>query len=251
MNPNDRPLFVALLAVAFAGFAIAGSTLVKEPVELNWETVWVGVTGLFTVVLAVSTIGLWIATKAAGQRADAVIRTSERAYAKMSHAPPGLRLVRTLTIDNSAEYMITVEVTNFGRTPAKVTDAMVKRVTLPVDQKLPVKPDYARKPGSYERPKAFLVTNDSFSFTERWKIKAHIELPKPTHVVYAIGYVDYEDAFGNRYRAGYARRYKPERNIKNDDVYPSEESYRCRSNLVFVTQEDYNYDEPIAARTNS
>jgi hypothetical protein len=115
---------------------------------------------------------------------------------------------------------------------------MVKDVVLPVSAKLPPKPDYTPPP-DWQQPKAFLVTNDTFSFTRRWGVFQGIELPNPTHEVYAIGYVDYEDAFGRRYRSGYARQYKPLRNIGGASIFPTEES---RSNLVFVTQEGYNYD---------
>jgi hypothetical protein len=241
MKPDDRPLFVALLAVAFAGFAIAGSTLVKEPVELNWDTVWVGVTGLFTVVLAVSTILLWKATKAAGDRADSVIRTAERAYVKMSHAPPGLRPVPGM----DGMYLIEVVITNYGRTPATVTDAMIKAYVIPNEAELPPEPNYTPDPGPQEQPKAFLVTNDMFQYVRRWKVNAKISLPDPTHVLFAIGYVEYTDAFGRRYRSGYARLYKPKRDYWDPVIYPTEESFRTRSNLVFVTQEGYNYDVPL------
>jgi hypothetical protein len=88
--------------------------------------------------------------------------------------------------------------------------------------------------------------NDTFQYVRRWKINAKISRPDPTHVLYAVGYVDYTDAFGRRYRPGYARQYKPKRDIWNPVVYPTSESYHGRSNLVFVTQEGYNYDRPIS-----
>lgn len=120
MCRNDLALAVALVVLALA---IVGAVLAAYVPELNWETV----TGTFTVVLALSTIGLWVVTWAAGKRADSVIRTSERAYVKMSHAPPGLRKAE----DQPGIYVIEVVVSNFGRTPAIVTDALIKKLPLP------------------------------------------------------------------------------------------------------------------------
>jgi len=68
---------------------------------------WVGVTGLFTVVLAVSSVELWIETRAAGKRADLAIRTIERACVKMSHKSAGL------TIDeNGTTCKVTLQIKN-------------------------------------------------------------------------------------------------------------------------------------------
>jgi hypothetical protein len=246
MRRSDWGLAGGLLLLALSVFVLAGAILAQHLPEADWETVWIAVTGLFTVMLAVSTIMLWSATKSMGERSDRAFRTAERAYVKMSHAPPGLRCIRALTDDMSTQYLITLTITNFGRTPAKVTDVLVNRVmvpaNLPPDQKLPAKPDYKPDPWYPESPKAFLVTNDTFSFTRVWQFWDKIESPEPTHELYAIGYVDYEDAFGTRYRAGYARLYAPAANKEDFRIYPTPESYAGRSNLVFVTQEGYNYD---------
>ncbi len=51
-----------------------------------------------------------------------------------------------------------------------------------------------------------------------------------TKSLYFVGYVDYVDAFKQRYRAGYARVYNP-----HDDK---------TNNLIFVTSSAYNYDTP-------
>ena len=232
----------ALLAIAFSGLVLAASNAIKEPVELNWEVIWVGVTGIFTVVLAISTIMLWRATKAIGERADAAFRTAERAYVKMSHAPPGLRCIQALTDTAPTQYLITITITNFGRTPARVTNVLAKRIMLTTSQARPPKPDYTPDPWYPESPKAFLVTNDTFSFTRVWQFWDEIEPSGATHELYAIGCVEYEDAFGTRYRAGYARKYVPRLNREDARLYPTPESYADRSDLVFVTQEGYNYD---------
>ena len=230
MCRNDLALSAALIVL---GLSILGAALLAFVPDLEWEPIWVFFTALFTGVLAWSTIKLWGATKEMGDRSDRAIRTVERAYVKMSHIHPGLR-----PTEMAGVYLITVEVRNFGHTPATITGAVLKHVVLRTGTSLPAEPDYTPDP-DWQQPKAFLVTNDQFSFTRRWGVFRWVELPDATHEVYAIGYVDYEDAFGRRYRSGYARLYKPTRNTGGEEVFPTPES---RSNLVFVTQEGYNYD---------
>jgi len=243
MNPDDRPIIFALLTVAFSGFVLAVSNAIKEPVELNWEVIWVAVTGVFTVVLAVSTIMLWRATRAIGERTDAAFRTAERAYVKMSHKPPGLRIGH----EGAGDYRLDLEVTNFGRTPAMVTDVLVKLIALPPGQLLPLAPDYRLYHNPHASLKAFLVTNDTFTFTGWWGwpilTKLIGEIRSTTdEELYVVGYVNYTDAFGNRYRSGYARKYDSWQDFWDQTDDPSREIYRHRNNLVFVTQEGYNYD---------
>jgi hypothetical protein len=242
MKSDDRPVIAALLVVAFCGLVLAASDAIKEPAELNWDTVGTLVIAAFTVVLALSTILLWWTTKADGKQRDRAFRTSERAYVKMSHAPPGLRKVE----DQPGIYVIEVVVSNFGRTPAIVTDALIKKLPLPFGQKLDPEPNYTPDPGEHVPPQAFLVKDDHFSFHRRWVIGTGVERPAPKQdpaiEFYALGYVDYTDSFGKRYRAGYARRYKSDRNIPDPEVYPTEEAYHRRSNLMIVGGERYNYD---------
>jgi hypothetical protein len=87
-------------------------------------------------------------------------------------------------------------------------------------------PDYSRDRGM-PSSKAFLVTNDSFTIGENFVL----ELDTPQRVqsdlwFYLVGYADYVDAFGDRYRSEYARRYEPAQ-----DKGPKE----MRNNLVSPT----------------
>ncbi len=187
---------------------------------------------LFTLVLALSTISLWrstrevaIAAKTTAQHTRAV----ERAYVKLSHVPPGLGAE-----NEEGQFSVQVSVKNFGTTPAKVTDILVKPVVVPNNQSLPKRPDYSRIWGQI--PHAFLVAQEEFLHEVRFKISPdQMALVNNafTHTLYLIGYVDYIDQFGHRHRSGYARMYKP-----------LTELLRHQSNLFYVVQEGYNYDRP-------
>ena len=112
---------------------------------------------LFTAVLAASTIALWWTTKASVN----TLAGAERAYVKMSHKAPGLDFFEERYIS------VTLVVTNFGRTPAKVTDTLLKPVLTPAGECLPDEPNYSRDRGM-PSSKAFLVANDHFIIGENF-----------------------------------------------------------------------------------
>jgi hypothetical protein len=188
-------------------------------------------TALFALVLAVSTILLWRSTREAVIAANAAAqhtRTVERAYVKLSHAPPGLRM------DDQGRFSLQIGVKNFGTTPAKVNDILMQPVVLPNNQPLPRRPKYARVWG--EIPQAFLVAQEEFVYNVSVNISPEQMVAVNTaftHVLYLVGYVDYIDHFGQRHRGGYARMYKPLTGFLKD-----------QNNLVYVVQEGYNYDRP-------
>ena len=130
----------------------------------------------FTIVLALSTIGLWRATSKlykAGEQQIAVVgdiaeaakdasehtRTVERAYVKLSHMAPGLKSEPT------GLFLVRMRAKNTGRTPASVTDMRVKPVLKLKAKGLPAEPNYKRKGG--DTHKAFLVANGSAYFGDK------------------------------------------------------------------------------------
>jgi hypothetical protein len=174
---------------------------------------------LFTAVLAASTIALWWTTKASVN----TLGRAERAYVKLSHSPPGL------TFEASGIFFVEIEVRNCGRTPAKVTDTLLKPISLPVNESLPPNPDYSRH-RQFPSSSAFLVANDYFFFGEEGftvGADAMSDLQNGVRKLYLIGYVDYVDAFGTKHRGGYARRYAP---------------HQTGNNLILVPDSAYNYD---------
>jgi hypothetical protein len=129
-------------------------------------------------------------------------RACERAYVTMLHEGPGV------VFETEGLFYLTIKIKNYGRTPAKVTDTLLKPVILPRGEKLPPKPNYIRDKENHESQKAFLVRDDYFIVTEYFDIKEQIlTIQEGTAILYLIGYVDYVDAFDKRHRGGYARRY--------------------------------------------
>jgi hypothetical protein len=185
------------------------------------------VIAIFTIVLTISTVLLWWATKNAANAARIAaehIPTVERAYVKMSHAKPGLRI-------NYPEqnFRVIVGVKNFGRTPARITDVRLKHIVLEKGETLPIVPDYS-KVGGEEAIEAFLVADDEFFHDVTFDfVRSQAEVQDGTVTIYIIGYVDYIDQYGQRQRGGYARVYDAERESGSN-------------NLVFVVQPNYNYD---------
>ncbi len=232
MSRNDVYLggFLLFLALAIIGAALAGFVT-----EFEWETAGVVVTAIFTVVLAVSTIMLWSATKAAGARADSAIRTIERAYVKMSHRRPGV------VFPDDGTCKLALEIKNFGRTPATVTRVLVRGLVLFHRHSLPAVPDYTE--GAQYEVNVFLVTKDAFYYTTAtgaFKEGDLAYVKNGQRKLYLYGYVEYTDAFGERHRAGYAKVYDHTRDVRAPGV--SDKKFKKRTNLVFVAQEGYNYD---------
>ena len=144
------------------------------------------------------------------------LMSAERGYAKMSHRAP-LDLTQIM-----ASIQFGMEIRNWGRTPVQVTDICLFTHILSADEQLPNDPPYGRP----EVCHAFLVSMEQFFFIINATAGNHIsDVQSGTKTLYLIGYVDYTDKFGVQHRGGYARRYSPD-----------------APDLVFVTQEGYNYD---------
>jgi hypothetical protein len=199
------------------------------------------ITALFTVALAGSTILLWLVTNKAAEAAKVAaehIPAVERAFVKMSPCSPGLVLH-----DQDSTVHLRVSVKNYGRTPATVTDTMVKNMTLYRTELVPEIPDYSWD-GERESSKAFLVADDEFFLMNI----APMSTNDRTHIangekkLFVFGYVDYIDQFGTRHRGGFARIYEPA--LDNRANYESDKHFTGRGNLIFMTKKGYDYDRP-------
>ena len=163
----------------------------------------------------------------------------ERAYIKMSHRPPGIEPEGITGL-----FWVNLEIANFGKTPARVTDVVLTPVVVPHQKGLPEIPDYSVPAVRDNIPNAFLVTEDKFFSVQRCKIPK-LEMTSIMELesdLFLIGFVDYVDQFGQRYRGGYARRYQPR--MDDRSRYRTDDAFEQRSNLVFVAQNGYNYDRP-------
>jgi hypothetical protein len=143
---------------------------------------------------------------------------------KMSHRTPGLNI-----LEPEGTFAVEMGVKNWGRTPAVVTDILLKAAVLPTGGHLPVVPDYSINREPQDIANAFLVAGEEIFLHQIFDPVDWETIRSGTSVLYLFGYVDYMDQFNQRHRGGYARLYDPDR------TDPS-------NNLVFVTQTGYNYD---------
>lgn len=177
------------------------------------------------------------AMDSAGATKEAVLtmRHGERAYVKASPVPPGARFTKNDAI------AIGLEIKNLGRTPAHVTDVVLKAGPISSLDELPAEPDYS--PVNPRITDAYLPAGDHFFHNGTWgpdtKVVPAVKEGKTGFIVY--GYVDYIDAFGVRHRTGFARRYWHK--LDDPNMFTSESDFKNRTNLMFLSKLGYTYDE--------
>lgn len=202
---------------------------------------------LLTGVLALSTIGLWIATWRAGARMESTVQTAERAYVKMSHTSPGVSFQEEPDIVFCS---IEFRVMNLGRTPATVTDFLLRARAMDAGALLPEEPDYTGSRDSYEMlvnrgpPHFYVAANDDFLRTDGFQMPPSdlLAIRLKDKRLLALGYVEYRDEFSKCHRARYARWYDPD----TDDWGMGEAGPDpSRNNLTIVAQRRYNDDIEI------
>ena len=181
---------------------------------------------LFTGGLWLVTLTLWLATKRLAEGAEETMQHDLRAYIAVDFDPPGLRA-------KNGTNMATIRVRNLGKTPAVITDLTWRHV---ISDSLPTIPEYA------DRVEAInLLLGPGQTYFEKRRIQKAIDQSQ-----FVIGYVDYTDVFDGRWRTGYARRFKPERD--DSRLYSTPEEYQSRTNLVPVSTPGYNYDRKRTGR---
>lgn len=213
----------------------------------------------FTLVLAISTIGLWIATtrttrhtkiaaEAAQKSADASLQAATanmfttRAYVRISTCPPGIIFIE----QPIPQLTCRLEIKNYGETPAHITDIVIQAKISEIGQLLPDIPDFDNAK-RYPCSNAFLVRGESISyhfFNDSILTKTLItDIKDGKSILNLYGQVDYIDTFGNRHRGGFGQNYYPAHDQRRN--YSSDEAFTTRNNLTFLMQADYNYDRPI------
>lgn len=165
---------------------------------------------------------------AAKTSADAVM-LAERAYVKLSHVPPGVR------IKQDANYgEVQIEVKNHGRTPAAVTDVIIDAKLL--DHGVPLPQPFPFRTEAREAfPNAFLVPQEAFYVAKTFPLRGDdlINATRGGRRLWVFGHVDYRDTFGRRHRGGYVRIYEP--GLADGDK---------KNNLVYMVEGNYNFDRP-------
>jgi hypothetical protein len=200
----------------------------NEYASSEWWLVYVTIAlTAFTGGLMAYTGGLWWTTKNLMDAAEQTAHTIERAYVQLSHLPPGVDRGKR----PSPEPFVRMKIENCGPTPARVT---ATNITFTSDV-ASTEPSYAA-PRTKKQHNAFLVKGGEVFFM--------VEVPELFAIgveFCLLGYVDYIDAFNQRHRTGYARRYDPR--LDDPNIY-SEDWFEKRNNLVYVGGAKYNYDRP-------
>jgi hypothetical protein len=207
-----------------------------ESHEAALTVIAAAMTAVATVVIGLFTYYLWKSTNGLTVLAteqEKMTRTIERAYVKMSHLLPGVTFEQDGLI---CRVKVQMRIKNYGRTPARVTDILLRSLWRPQGEPLPKTPDYQQS-GENEAPKMFLVTGEEvFTPKETESIEfTAADVKNGVKQLWLYGCVDYIDQFGQRHRAGYAMSYNPQLDqvgMGRNDV----------DNLVFETQDGYIYD---------
>jgi hypothetical protein len=195
----------------------------------EWQLVVTAIVGAFVAWQAWETRkaaeAAHLSAGAAKLTADAVMLT-ERAYVDMSHDQPGF-----VTMEGATG--VSVAIKNHGKTPATVT--AVNLTFLQHGWPLPPTPEYNEN--LTVRTRTVVMPGERFTHERRHALIGSGQSALPESVAtpglqgvhaWLIGYVDYRDRFGGRHRGGYGRRYRP----------------NPGNNLVFIDEDDYNYDRP-------
>lgn len=163
-----------------------------------------------------------LAAKAAEESAKAtLIQTqsamdAERAYVKLSHLEPGIE-----RLDDQSS-VVKIEVKNWGRTPAHITDVIIGFKKLDFGTPLPIPYPYSDAQRE-SFPNGFLVPN------ELLYVDRHVttrQVSDTSKQLWIFGHVDYIDIFDRRWRGGYARKY-----VSMND-----------NNLIYNTEGRDNFD---------
>lgn len=187
-------------------------------------------TGLLVVVTAILGAGtflLWVSTRKLAHDAETAAKHQLRAYIAVDFDPPGV----DRRGDISGRGIIAIRLGNVGRTPADILDSVFTHITA---DKPPSYPRYVRRKGR-TAPKLLLAPGQEYV---SYEVIESLNEPMPRH--YIMGYIDYQDIFGKKWRTGFARWYKLRRDSRA--LYPSDQRFDNRMNLVPMDKPWFNYD---------
>jgi hypothetical protein len=230
-----RSAIALVLAILMLAIAALESSITSYPTAFNQLCENIrdidanAVGAAATIAIAFFSFTLWWVNRRQGSDA----RVIQRAYVKISHSSPGVE------VDRSGNFWLQVSIKNFGQTPARVTDIVMKPVVVAHGEPLPTIPDYTcEDPGPSLQ--AFLVRDDEFFIPRFYSITPYEMEQVRGHSadLYVIGFVDYIDQFHERHRAGYGRRYYP----AIDEMKYESEAERSKRNNLLIFQGRYNYD---------
>jgi hypothetical protein len=228
--PIPETCLGALLAVAiFAiGFVVASAYYQQEIGSFRWPEI---ITAIFTVVLAVSTVFLWLATLRSAKIAERALTDLERPFVGIEIIPSQateLEQFEQGAIPNSLQFWFV----NYGRTPATITQ-LADQLELCTPGQFPEPFDTTTAQNEFPKFGIIIGANNekspvsSRSYFDSECIPTR-DLPSSAGNLFLLGFIRYRDIFGNRYRMGFCLKWTTTDN-------PSD------GRFLFDGDEGYNY----------
>lgn len=190
-------LFV-FLSIVFPSLHTAAPKLITEAISSSNFYV-----ALFTGLLAI----IAFQQRSIIARQVNSLEAAERAYVRMSHTSPGI---------NPTNRKVQIEIKNVGRTPADVMGVRLGPLVVDAGERLPSPPPYSLTENMLAA-QSFVASGDYFFVRHGIPISDSdwVAIQARQKDLYIFGLVEYVDRFGKWHRAGYARRYAPDREPNN------------------------------------
>ncbi len=186
----------------------AGAALVFEKVDSFLEHHDKSVVGGFTIVLAISTIGLWLATNRLWQAGETQRLLAENTAERELRAYISVETGVYFRQDKSTRFEFQPVIVNNGATPAKNVRIQTNLGLVPVG--IPENFDYYLGPG-ISGPQTSISDIgprrnkfNSTDFHRRATVRELRGILKKTHYFHTYGRVSYEDVFGNERYTNYS-----------------------------------------------
>lgn len=248
IEDRDKPLLLALLAIPFSVLVLLATLKFfphSQPTQqqaqaqahsgggdkisfFDWFAAWGAEDFIALFTLATLSV-LYYQLRAQG-RSNEHFRVTERAYLRMSHVTPDKGKGQAFTFTDDGLPGFRLQIKNWGRTPARILAINIEIIVR--DRKHPLPPEPPFKGPAY--PQAIFLVPDA-SFFQSPPFEEPMDVPaimNGSKILYIIGFVDYEDRFGDRHRSTYGRT-----------LVLDPPSYE--NNLVFIAEGRYNDDFPI------
>lgn len=150
-------------------------------------------------------------------------RQEVRGYIRMSHKPSGLVFNHK---DRTAS--MTIQIINSGNTPATITRAVLGVSKVSDGEAFSSRPDYSEVENleDIEDIQYFHAPGGGY-----FRDRKFTDIAPKDGTIRIVGFVDYTDVFGKKWRSGYAR-------VVDNDIQQGE------NNLDFVLEPGWNYDDP-------
>jgi hypothetical protein len=195
--------------------------------ESFWEKTTSDPVAMFTLVLALSTIGLWMATIGlykSGQNQLRLTREAEKRELRAYIGHHSIHFENALAIKNGKEIIAPLGPVkyfdwNYGRTPALNVEMFVRTELGRAPEKLLSELEDA------DRQNVVQIVHPGQN------LGRIVSRYTPDQTFFMYGYVDYDDIFNDRWRHRFAFSYDPERARRGGEAWVAHGSYNCEEYL--------------------